>query len=97
MISYKKISGYNKNKEGVKCMICNHCYFKYKFNYPPNVSNDCHDFSVTVMDLSNFYTLTIIEYILVILIKKKLRLFLKNQYWMIKVYYEWILNLILVQ
>ena len=59
MISYKKISGYNKNKEGVKCMICNHCYFKYKFNYPPNVSNDCHDFSVTVMDLSNFYTLTI--------------------------------------
>ena len=28
MISYEKIDGYNNKKEGVKCMICNHYYFK---------------------------------------------------------------------
>ena len=33
MISYEKISGYNKNKEGVKCMVYNHYYFKERFNY----------------------------------------------------------------
>ena len=26
MISYEKISGYNKNKEGAKCMVCNSYY-----------------------------------------------------------------------
>ena len=54
MISYEKISGYNKNKEGVKCMVCNHYYFKKRFNYQLYVCNDCHDFSMTVMDLSDF-------------------------------------------
>ena len=42
--------------EGVKCMVCNHYYFKNKFNYQPYV---CNDFSLTVMDLSDFYVLTI--------------------------------------
>ena len=46
-------------------------YFKDKFNYQPYVCNECHDFSMTVMDLSDFYALTI-KGILVILIKKKL-------------------------
>ena len=59
MISYEKISGYNKNKEGVKCMVCNHYFFKDKFDYQPYVCNDCHDFSVTVMDLSDFFILII--------------------------------------
>ena len=59
MISYEKISGYNKNKEGVKCMICNYYYFKDKFNYEPYVCNKCHDFSMTVMDLSDFFILAI--------------------------------------
>ena len=59
MISYEKIVGYNKNKEGVKCMICNHYYFKDRFDYQPYVCNDCHDFSMTVMNLSDFYVLTI--------------------------------------
>ena len=75
MISYEKITGYN-NKKGVKCMICNHYYFKNKLNYQPYVCNDCHDFSVTVMDLSDFFILNIknndLGFILVILIKKKL-------------------------
>ena len=55
MISYEKIVGYNKNKEGVKCMACNHYYFKDKFDYQRNVCNDCHDFSMTVIDLSYFF------------------------------------------
>ena len=56
MISYEKISGYNSNKEGVKCMICNHYHFKDKFDYQPYVCNECHNFSMTVMDLSDFFT-----------------------------------------
>ena len=59
MISYEKITGYNNKKEAVKCMICNHYYFKDKFNYQPYVCNECHDFSMTVMDLSDFFILTI--------------------------------------
>ena len=39
MISYEKISRYNKNKEVVKCMVCNHYYFKDKFDYQPYVRN----------------------------------------------------------
>ena len=58
MISYEKISGYNKNK-GVKCMICNHNHFKDNFDYQPYVCNKCHNFSMTVMDLSDFYFLNI--------------------------------------
>ena len=55
MTSYEKVSGYNKNKEGVKCMVCNRYYFKDKFDYQPHVCNDCHDFSMTVINLSNFW------------------------------------------
>ena len=40
-------------------MICNHHYFKDKFDYQPYVCNDCHDFSMTVMNLSNFFILNI--------------------------------------
>ena len=48
MIPYEKISGCNKNKEVVKCMVCNHYYFKDNFDYQPYVCNKCHDFSMTV-------------------------------------------------
>ena len=48
MISYKKIVECNKNKEGVKCMVCNHYYFKDNFDYQPYVCNKCHDFSMTL-------------------------------------------------
>ena len=40
-------------------MICNHYYFKDKFNYQQYACNECLDFSMTVMDLSDFYVLTI--------------------------------------
>ena len=32
MTSYEKITGYNNGKEGVKCMIYGHYYFKDKFD-----------------------------------------------------------------
>ena len=59
MISYEKITGYNKNKESVKCMVCNHYYFKGNFDYQPYVCNKCQGFSMTVMDLSDFFILNI--------------------------------------
>ena len=40
-------------------MICNHYYFKDNFNYQPYVCNKCHDFPMTVMDLSDFFILNI--------------------------------------
>ena len=39
MISYEKITRYNNKKEDVKCMICNHYYFKDNFHYQPFVIN----------------------------------------------------------
>ena len=59
MISYEKNDGYNNKKEGAKCMICSHYYFKYDFNYQPYVRNKCHHYSVTVTDLSDFFILNI--------------------------------------
>ena len=59
MISYEKNTGNNNNKEGVKCMVCNHYYFKDNFNYQRYVSNKCHDFPMTIMDLSDFFIINI--------------------------------------
>ena len=57
MISYEKITGYKNKKEVLKCMICNYYYFKDNFNHQPYVCNKCHDFSMTVMDLRDFFIL----------------------------------------
>ena len=80
MISYEKITGFNKGKEGVKCMICHYYYFKNKFDYQAYVCNECHDFSMTVMNLSDFFVLTIknSKFIILILMKKKLLILKKN-------------------
>ena len=59
MISYENITGYNNKKEGIKCMIGNRYYLNDKFSYQLYVCNECHDFSMTVMDLSDFFILTI--------------------------------------
>ena len=59
MISYEKITGYNNKKEGVKCMIYNHYYFKDNFNYQPITCNKRHDFFMAVMDLSDLFILNI--------------------------------------
>ena len=59
MISYEKIVGHNDSKKGVKCMVCNHYYSKGKSDYQPYVCNDSHNFSMTVVDLSDFSVLNI--------------------------------------
>ena len=58
-MSYEIISGYNNKKEGIKCMICNHYYFKDNFKHQPYVCDKCHDFSLTVINLSDFFILNI--------------------------------------
>ena len=61
MISYERIGcsegiDFNKGKNSVKCMICNYWYFKdIGFKYQPYVCNGCHDFSMTIQNLSDFY------------------------------------------
>ena len=40
-------------------MVCQHYYFKDKFDYQPYVCNKCHDVSVTVINLSDFFVVTI--------------------------------------
>ena len=40
-------------------MICNQYCFKDNFNYQPYACNKYHDFSMTVMDLSDFFILNI--------------------------------------
>ena len=41
-------------------MICNYYYFKdIGFKYQLYVSNVCHDFSMTVQNLSDFFVVTI--------------------------------------
>ena len=65
MISYERIDksegiDFNKGENSVKCMICNYCYFKdIAFKYQPYVCNGCHDFSMTVQNLSDFFVVTI--------------------------------------
>ena len=73
MISYEKISGYNENKKGVKCMIV--IIIILKINSIIN-HNDCHDFLMTVIDLRDFFVLNIKDndyrVYISILVKKKL-------------------------
>ena len=65
MISYERIDksegiDFNKGENSVKCMICNYYYFKdIGFKYQPYVCNGCHDFSMTVQNLSDFFVVII--------------------------------------
>ena len=47
------------NLHSIKCMICHYCCFKDGFKYQPYVCNPCHDFSMTVQNLSDFIVVTI--------------------------------------
>ena len=64
MISYERIDksdniDFNKKSGSKECMICNYWYFSDGFKYQPFVCNGCHDFSVTVQILSNFFIVTV--------------------------------------
>ena len=61
MISYERFDcsegiDLNKSKESIKCMICRYYYFKNTgFKYQPYVCNGCHDISMGVINLSDFF------------------------------------------
>ena len=65
MIFYERIDksegiDFNKGKNSAKCMICNYYYFKdIGFKYQPYVCNGCHDFSMTVQNVTDFFVGTI--------------------------------------
>ena len=70
MISFERIDksegiDFNKgensgNSHSVKCMICNYYYFKdIGFKYQAYVCNGCHDFSITVQNLSDIFVVSI--------------------------------------
>ena len=70
MISYERIDksegiDFNKgensgNLYSVKCTICNYYYFKdIGFKYQPYICNGCHELSMTVKNLSEFFVVTI--------------------------------------
>ena len=65
MISYER-TGFGKfidpSCKGIKCMICGYSYFSDGFKYQSYVCNECHDFSMTVMNLSDFFILKGIDY-----------------------------------
>ena len=50
----------NKTNKSLKCMICGYWYFKdAEYKYQPYVCNECHDFNMTVQNLSGFFIVTI--------------------------------------
>ena len=61
MISYERIDcsegiDLDKGEESIECIICRYHYFKnVGFKYQPYVCNGCHDFSMGVMNLSDFF------------------------------------------
>ena len=63
----------DKSKESIKCTICN--YYYSRMDYQPYVCNGCHDFSMKIMELSDFFILNAdgndVGCTLLILIKKK--------------------------
>ena len=65
MIQYKRIDiseriDFNKRTGSKKCMICHYWYFKDTgLKYQPHVCNGCHDFSMTVQNLSDFFIVTV--------------------------------------
>ena len=62
MIFYERI-GFGEfidlSSKSVKCVISSYSYFSDGFKYQPYVCNECHDFSMTVINLSNFFILNI--------------------------------------
>ena len=64
MISYERINksegiGFNKTASSKECMICHYWYFADGFKYQSYVCNGCHDFSMTVQDLTSFFIATV--------------------------------------
>ena len=61
-LSYERIDKserVNFKKEESECMICHYWYFSDRFKYQPYVCNRCHDFSMTVQNLSDFFIVAV--------------------------------------
>ena len=63
MIQYKRIDiseeiDFNKTIGSKECMICHYWYFDTRFKCQPYVCNACHDFNMTVQNLSDFFIVT---------------------------------------
>ena len=86
MISYERIDkshsiDFNKNKEPKEGMICHYFYDKDGFKYQPCVCDGCHDFSMTVKNLNDFFIITIknIDYkVYTVRVDKKTAIYLLN-------------------
>ena len=65
MIQYDRIyiskkNDFNKTRKSLECMICPYWSFKdIEFKHQPCVCNGCHDFSMIVQNLSDFFILKI--------------------------------------
>ena len=64
MIQYERIDNsegidYNKTIGSKECMICHYWYFDTGLKHQPYVCNACHDFNMTVKNLSNFFIATV--------------------------------------
>ena len=66
MISYERINksegiDFKKGENPIKCMICSYSYFKdIGFKYQQYVCNECHDFSMSAINLKDFFVSNII-------------------------------------
>ena len=86
MISYERIDksdniDFNKNSGSKECMICHFFYFSDGFKYQPYVCNGCHDFSMGVQKLSDFFIVTVknIDYrVYIANVDKKTAIYLLN-------------------
>ena len=64
MILYERIDksasiDLKTQSESKECMICHYWYFNNGFKYQLYVCNRCHDFSMTVQSLNDFFILTV--------------------------------------
>ena len=87
MISFERIDksegiDFDKNDRPVKCMIWVYYYFKnIGFKYQLYVCNSCHDFSISVQNLSDFFIVTLknVDYrVYISKVDKKAAIYLLN-------------------
>ena len=65
MISCERIDksegiDFDKTEKSIECMICRYYYFNdIRFKYQPYVCSACHDVSMILQNLSDFFILTV--------------------------------------
>ena len=86
MISYERFDkcdniDFDKTEKSKECMTCHYWYFSDGFKCQPYVCNGCHDFSMTVQNLNDFFIVTVknIDYrIYIVGVDKKAAIYLLN-------------------